>query len=74
MTTNGSLTTAEAKAALDCTSHTQLYRWRDAGLLKGTLRRGRVTRWEWDADSVLALAARIGPRQEGHTRRVKLPS
>lgn len=74
MTTNGPLTTAEAKAALDCTSHTQLYRWYKAGLLKGTLRRGRVTRWEWDEASVLTLAERIGPRTEGHARRVKLPS
>lgn len=74
MTTNGPLTTAEAKAALDCTSHTQLYRWRDAGLLKGTLRRGRVTRWEWDEASVHALARQIGPRTQGHARRVKLPS
>lgn len=73
MTTNGPLTTAEAKAVLDCT-HTQLYRWRDAGLLVGTLRRGRVTRWEWDDASVRALAARIGPRTKGHIRRVKLPS
>lgn len=74
MTTTGSLTTAEAKAALDCTSHTQLYRWRDAGLLKGALRRGRVTRWEWDEASVLALAKQIGRRQVGHARRVKLAS
>lgn len=76
MTTNGRgpLTTAEAKAALGCTSKTQLYRWRDAGLLKGTLRRGRVTRWEWDEASVRKLAEQLGPRTKGHTRRVKLPS
>jgi hypothetical protein len=74
VTTNGPLTTAQAKAALDCTSHTQLYRWRDAGLIKGTLRRGRVTRWEWDEASVLDLARQIGRRTKGRARRVKLPS
>lgn len=75
MTTNGRppFTTAEAKEVLDC-AHTQLYRWRDAGKLKGTLRKGRVTRWEWDAASVLDLYVQIGPRTKGHTRRVKLPS
>lgn len=73
MTTNGPLTTAEAQEELQCV-RTQLYRWRDAGLLKGTLRRGRVTRWEWDSASVQALAEQIGPRTQGHARRVKLPS
>lgn len=73
MTTNGLLTTAEAQAVLQCV-RTQLYRWHKAGLLTGRLRRGRVTRWEWDEAPVLALAAHIGPRQEGHARRVKLPS
>lgn len=72
MITNGPLTTAEAQALLQC-GHTQLYRWRAAGHLKGK-RYGRMGAIQWDADSVLALAARIGPRQEGHTRRVKLPS
>lgn len=72
MTTNGPLTTAEAKEVLDCT-HTQLYRWRTAGHLKGK-RYGRMGAYQWDPDSVHALAARIGPRTKGHTRRVKLPS
>lgn len=73
MTTNTPLTTAEAMAILDCSSHTQLYRWRAAGYLKGK-RYGRMGAYRWDPDSVQALAEQIGPRQEGHARRVKLPS
>jgi transposase-like protein len=66
MTTNGPLlTSGEAQEALTTAEacerlgvrHNQLYRWRDADppKLTGRLRRGRVTRWEWDPETVETL-------------------